>query len=383
VAEIRGADDKKTADAARKAEIEEAVKAVLKGTRDPSLAARIGTGSTGEIHEGRLIEQAAQPPHPALKALFRDYRSGEIGTAFGDMVFGMKALDFGMVGRGKAKLDELGMYFGDLPPESKATLGNTGAAGGYVLPNNLVDTVVKPNTQEAIYQDLVTVRNGVNVRGVDQPYRTGAPSRMQFQNWGATKENVDEAYGTYSAALGTMARIYDVGKQYLRFSAGSAEQDVMDELGKAAILGENYYMIAGAGTGTTGTGDPTAGLYTVLNTAPTTYSSTPTTAASSSTLLGSFANILTQVQSKLAGRNRDDFILRRAPGRVSGRKDPQCDGPSGCQLIRLFASCAANRPFTNCLACCSPTSATRFCQACVSAILAMKSSTRTSSSASV
>ena len=103
-------------------------------------------------------------------------------------------------------------------------------------------------------------------------------------------------------------RVYDISKQYARFSAGSAEQDVIDELGKAAILGENYYMVAGASiAGSVGSGDPTYGLYTALNAATsfTGYSKTPTTSASSSTLLGSFANILTQVQGQLAGRNRE------------------------------------------------------------------------------
>ena len=70
------------------------------------------------------------------------------------------------------------------------------------------------------------------------PYRTGAPARMAFQDWGATKQNVNEAYFSYTAILGTMARIYDISKQYARFSAGSAEQDVLDELTRAAILGE-------------------------------------------------------------------------------------------------------------------------------------------------
>ncbi len=125
-------------------------------------------------------------------------------------------------------------------------------------------SVKKPQTMRAIYTDLVTVRSGVNVRGVDQPFRTGAPARATFQDWGQTKENVNEAYGSYTANLGTIARIYDVGKQYLRFSAGSAEQDVMDELQKAMALGENFYIIAGAGTGSVGSGDPTTGVYTAL-----------------------------------------------------------------------------------------------------------------------
>jgi len=302
VAALRAEDDKKASDAARKAEIEEAVKAVLKTQRVPSMAGAIGTGNPGEINDSRLIPQAATPPHPALKAIFRDYRGGEMMSAFVDKLWGMHAADLAQVGRGKAKLDELGMYWYDVPPESKATLGNTGAAGGYVLPNNLVDTVVKPQVQEAVYQTLVTVRNGVNVRGVDQPYRTGAPARMTFQPWGQTKENRDEAYGTYSAALGTMAVIYDQGKQYIRFSQGAAEQDVMDEIGKAAVLGENFYILAGLGTGTGPSGDPTTGVYTALAAGAATYTTAFT--ASSSTVAGSAAAGLVAAFKALATRSR-------------------------------------------------------------------------------
>jgi HK97 family phage major capsid protein len=188
----------------------------------------------------------------------------------------------------RAELPEVSQGYLRDPETAKATLGATGATGGYVLPNNLVDSVIKPRTAQAHYENLVTVRPNVNVRGVDQPYRTGAPTRMQFSDWGTTKENVNEAYGSYTATLGTMARIYDVGKQYLRFSAGLAEQDVMDELAKARILGENFYILAGAGTGTVGTGDPTEGVYTALVAGAAAYT-TAFAGASSSTIAGSAA----------------------------------------------------------------------------------------------
>ncbi|HEX5451880.1 MAG TPA: phage major capsid protein, partial [Candidatus Limnocylindrales bacterium] len=106
--------------------------------------------------------------------------------------------------------------------------------------------------------------------------------------------------------LGTIARIYDISKQYARFSAGAAEQDVMDELTKAAILGENYYLIAGAGSGSVGTGDPTTGVYTSLNATPSFLSyKSAFSSASSSTLAGSFANACVSLISSLAGRNRE------------------------------------------------------------------------------
>lgn len=241
--------------AERKAEIDEAVKAALRDLRAPSMAAAIGQGA-GPAGGSRRIEQSVVPPFATLKAAFRDYEAGEIFGALFDFQMARRNMDMTLADQAKAKFEDLGVYREDLPSSSggysalkateaaagqwgKATLGATGATGGYVLPNNLVDTLVKPAVQEAVLQNLVTVINGVSVRGVDMPYRTGAPSRMTFADWGTTKENLNEAYGTYTANLGTLARIYDIGKQYARFSAGAAEGDVMDELTKAAILGEN------------------------------------------------------------------------------------------------------------------------------------------------
>ena len=299
-----------------------AVKAALKNTRIPSLAAAIGAGpAPSNQGAGRFIGSSPLDPHPVMKASFRDYQAGEF--ILGIMNYkgvGLNGIDIDTINLGKAALASLGVRFGGVPTDSKgtldgymvdengkATLGTTGATGGYVLPNNLVDTLVKPNTQKAVYQLLVTIRNGINVRGVDMPYRLGAPSRMTFQDWGATKTNVNEGYGLYTANLGTLGAIYDISKQYARFSAGSAEQDIIDELSKAAILGENYYMIAGASiSGSVGSGDPTYGIYTALNAATSFngYSKAATTSASSSTWLGSLANVLTQAQGYLAGRNR-------------------------------------------------------------------------------
>lgn len=295
--------DKRESDADINDRVAAAVKAALKNNRLPSMAGAIGNGGEPTA-DGRVIG-AAVAAHPALKAIFRDYQAGELLTGILDYrAIGMGGFDMERISAGKAALASLGVEWAGVPDQSKATLGATGATGGYVLPNNLVDTLVKPPTQGAVYSELVTVRNGINVRGVDMPYRLGQPTRMTFQDWGATKENVDESYGSYTANLGTLARVYDISKQYARFSAGSAEQDVMDELAKAAVLGENYYIIAGAGTGSTGTGDPTTGIYTAINAAsPGLGFKTAFSGASSSTLAGSFANALIQAQSALAGRN--------------------------------------------------------------------------------
>jgi len=314
--------------AERKAEIDAAVKAALKNVRTPSLAAAIGQGPAASDF-GRFIGRSMMDPHPAMKAAFRDYQAGEF--ILGVMNYngiGLQGIDIDVINAGKAALADLGVRFGGVPEDShaysmidvvsdghggetaKATLGTTGATGGYVLPNNLVDTVLKPAVQGVVYQNLVTVRNGVNVRGIDQPYRLGAPTRMSFTDWGAEKPNINESYGSYTAYLGTLAAIYDISKQYARFSAGSAEQDVMDELTKAAILGENYYIsVGGSGTGgvggAAGVGDPTYGVYTALAAASAFLSySTAFSSASTSTLAGSVANALVQLQRSLAGRNR-------------------------------------------------------------------------------
>ena len=300
----------KDADTARKAEIAAAVAEAMHSSRTPSIAAALAGGVAGASGGSRFKPGAnfAGKASPMLDASFRDYQPGEVLHA----IMGFKGqlsdgIDIDQLNASKAKLQELGMLFMGVPEMSKATLGTTGATGGYVLPNNLVDTVVKPATQRAVLQNLVTVINGVAVRGVDQPFRLGAPSRMTFQDWGTTKENVNETYGSYTANLGTIARVMDIAKQYARFSAGAAEADVMDELTKAAILAENYYMVAGAGTGGTGTGDPTVGVYTSLNATPAFlgYKGAKTGAASNSTVAGSAASAFAELFGILAGRNRE------------------------------------------------------------------------------
>ncbi len=246
----------------------------MAGDRRPSKAAAVGAIQPPFGGWPSSTVTAAGASHPWLKASLPDgYRPGDFLTA----VMNARSRDADEQRTGKAMLGELGLRWQDIPDgsQSKAVLGLTGPTGGYVLPNAYVDPVIKPAVGEALFTNgpdpLLTVRTNVMVRGVDQPYRTGAPTRMTFQTWGQTKENVDEAYGTYSALMGTMARIIDIGKSYARMSAGAAEQDVMDELTKARDLGEVYYVLAGAGTGTLGSGDPTTGVVTALLSGSATY----------------------------------------------------------------------------------------------------------------
>jgi len=306
---------------ATKAKLEAQVEALTRLMRDNRSASKAGLigGSQPVPKDGPSVRtQKGLKPHPFLKAGIAGYEAGTLMQGLVDrMGLGYDGHnDPSLVARGKSALAFLD--WGGLPEMSKAgigvgraegdafikaTLGTSGATGGYVLPNNLVDRVIKPATQKAVYQQLVTTINGVAVRGVDQPYRTSAAQRAVFVNWGATKTNVDEAYGTYSAVLGTIAIIYDIGKQYARFSAGAAEQDVMDEITRGTILGENYYIAVGAGTGGVGTGDPTAGVYTQLLAATPTF--TTTGAPVATTLLGSFAEQLTSGARALATRSRE------------------------------------------------------------------------------
>lgn len=314
-----GAEIKKT----RKGSLEQRVEDLTKflyDSRKGSKAALVGPGqsiASGMFGSRMKKGSAGTRPHPALKASFQNYTAGEFIAAYsGAKGYLSDWRDAEIEMAAKAKLNEFALWAG--PPDrssallligadGKATLGATGATGGYVLPNNLVDSVIKPNVQQAIYPTMgVRVIGGVAVRGVDQPYRTGAPARAQFADWGATKQNVDEAYGSYTATLGTLAKIYDVGKQYLRFSAGSAEQDVMDEITKSFALAENYAVIAGPGTGaiTPGVNDPTYGLYTALVAGAATYTST-IAAPSNATLVGSLAAGLQVASAQLRARSRN------------------------------------------------------------------------------
>jgi HK97 family phage major capsid protein len=299
----------------------------LHAERRPSMAAAIGgPGKAGPLSDRPAFELGNQERvkrHPFIKATLGkghgDYQSGSLVTA----IAWARDRDADRQGRGKAILSDLGIREVESGPDiagyggmiglpgytagaiGKATLGTTGATGGYVLPNNLVDDVVKPEIGQMDYSRLCTFVNGVSVRGVDQPWRTSAPNPATVTPWGQEKENVDEAYGSYTATLGTFAKIYDVGKQYLRFSAGAAERDVFDELGKSFNLAERKAILAGAGGGalTPGVGDPTVGIYTSLLAADPTFT-TVFASPSTSTIAGNFATAVAQGLAKLVARGQ-------------------------------------------------------------------------------
>lgn len=178
----------------------------------------------------------------------------------------------------------------------KATLGTTDATGGWIVPNALVDELLKPAQYANPYRQLCTVIEGVTAFQIDQPVRGTAPTRMVVQARGEAKENLDLTYGGYTATMYTIARIYDLANQYVRQSAGAAERDVVGELAHAAALGERYYIIDGSGTNEP-YGLQTAFTFNALNSFVTAH-----TAAA--TLAGSKAAAIAAAAGSLATRNR-------------------------------------------------------------------------------
>jgi HK97 family phage major capsid protein len=194
--------------------------AMLELTRSPSKAALIGTGPRSS---------AADTSGAFIRALANARNADATAQA-----------------AGKAELEALGVAWAERL-DGKATLGETGPHGGYVMPNNVVDDLVTIATASNLYRNLLTIVPNVATAGVDIPVEDAAPTRATVVAWGALKPNVDLALNRYTATLYTMAKIIDVGNQLLRHSAGAAQADVNDRLGRAFGLGEAYYTLQGAG----------------------------------------------------------------------------------------------------------------------------------------
>ena len=259
-------------DAARTADLDQAIaaakawSAALPGLRSPSKAHLIGGGS-----------------------------SHEAGFSRGEFLFNVmraKSLDADEQGEGKAALKDLGRYEASW---GKATLGTTDATGGWVIPNAIVDDLIKPASAANIYRALCTSVNGVTAATVDIPFRIAAPARAAVVAWGTTKENVDLVYNGYTATMYTIARIHDVSNGFLRHSRGAAEQDVIQELASAFALGESYYVREGSGSS-----EP-FGYTSALTNGPAAFRSTFTPSAT--TLAGSIATAIATAAGALAGRS--------------------------------------------------------------------------------
>src|SRR5450759_598295 len=148
---------------------------------------------------------------------------------------------------GKAALEFMGSRWAE-PDPAKATLGTSGSAGSYIMPNAVVDKLVEIQTATNPYRSLLTVRAGVASPSVAIPVEASAPTRAVVAAWGTLKSNKDITYAQYTATFYTLARIHDVANQLLRYSQGAAEQDILDRGARSMALGEAYYITQGAGS---------------------------------------------------------------------------------------------------------------------------------------
>ena len=216
----------------------------------------------------------------------------------------------------KAKLDEMGSHWAGVPDASKATVGDTDAAGGYLVPNNVVQAINEQAVAGRAVVDLFTTIDDVRGSAVDIPWEDSntSLSRAVIAAAGATKENKNLIVNNYTATLYTLARIFDVGNQLLRHSQGAAEKMVRSALARAFALGEDYYAIQGSGSS-----EP-YGLLTALGTSGTYVTShTP----SASTVAGNWAAGLAKAAGAVANRgavpdaavfNSGDFWTNLASG---------------------------------------------------------------------
>lgn len=200
----------------------------------------------------------------------------------------------------KATLEALGSRY-QTPEEagSKATLGATDATGGWIIPNAIVEPLLKTGRYRPGVTQLISARPGLaDQYQVDIPFRRTQPSRALVAPWGDTKENRNTVYEGYTATLFTIAAIHDLGKQFVHKSRGAAEADVMGELDDAFRRGQTYYILSGSGSA-----EP-YGLQTALalgGAAGFTTSFSPV----ATTLAGSVASAIATLGGVLAGPGRD------------------------------------------------------------------------------
>ena len=237
--------------------------------------------STRTASKGSLIG-AGRSPDPQVRA----------GAFLGSLV-ALKSGDPDQFHAAKATLEGISAY-----EESwgKAALGTSDATGGWIIPNAIVDDIIKPATFKNVYRDLMTVVPGVTAFAVDAPFRAASPSRAVIAPFGSTKENVDLTYNGYAVTMYTLARIHDVGNQFLRQSQGAAETDVMQELATAFALGEAYYIREGSGS------SQPFGYTSALTNGPATFRSS--FSPSASTLAGSILTSIAAAAGALSGRGR-------------------------------------------------------------------------------
>jgi len=270
--ELQEAENERTAQAEQKAILDE-LKGVLAQTRTPSRAHLIGNPAPkGESKADNFFATLARA------------RSSRLSSGPEEMI------------EAKARLADMGSYWNDVPSESKATVGDSDGAGGYLVPHPVVQDITIQATPGRAVVDLFTVVSGVRGAAVDVPFEDGLSvfSRATIAAAGALKENSNFIVNNYTATLYTLARIFDVGNQLLRQSEGAAEQLVRSSLARAFAQGEDYYALQG-----TGSSQP-FGLLTALGTSGTyvtTFSS-----PSASTIAGNWATAAAKMAGAVANR---------------------------------------------------------------------------------
>jgi len=259
--------------------------------RNPSRAPQFDPDTKGAflwaVHESRATDYDRQREGKAIMAALRGepYDASAAaqpeGKAILDSIRGVRRPDAKAYGFEEAW--------------GKATLGTTDAAGGWIIPNAIVDEFIAPAAVTNIYRRIMTVIPGVTAFAVDIPFRSAARNRAAIALFGSTKENVDLAYNGYTATMYTLARIHDIGNQFLRQSRGAAEADVLSELAAAFAQGESFYIREG-----TGTNQP-FGYTPALTNGPAAFRST-FSAPSDSTVAGSMAAAIAVAAGAAAGR---------------------------------------------------------------------------------
>jgi HK97 family phage major capsid protein len=164
---------------------------------------------------------------------------------------------------------------------TKATVGDTNANGGYLIPLNFVSQVVEICQGRNIWRQLMNVNNGVRGLGVNIPYELNDDSLQRAIGqggeaiaYGSNKDIRDFTVGSATASLFPLARIITVGNQLLRYSEGTAERLVRNKLATAFAKAEDYYILSG-----TGANSQPKGILTSISAASSTY----TTALNSET----------------------------------------------------------------------------------------------------
>lgn len=204
---------------------------------------------------------------------------------------------------GKAILDGISSW----QANTKAALGTTDATGGWIIPNAIVDSLVKPTEFQSPYLSLMTVITGVNAAAVDIPFRTARPARAVIASWGSLKENVDLSYQGYTATMYTLARIHDLSNQLLKHSDGAAQRDAISELGSAWNRGVGYYLRSGSGTG-----EP-YGFATAIAAPPFSPVITTSHTAAANTVAGHVASAIGKAAAALMGRGYKPTAVVMSP----------------------------------------------------------------------